>query len=149
MQRAFSLAPIKAVAWVAGPTIVVVVFHIGGTFALRIGQFAPLTGALLGSGLALASSCFPRRRGEQTEPWIGFEQLSWMLLGMGMLLWSVGEGFWRYFITLGMTPFPSTADIGYSLFPPLAFTGLLLQPSPDARSRRIVLIIDSLISMGA
>ncbi|HZU00426.1 MAG TPA: hypothetical protein VFA10_12220, partial [Ktedonobacteraceae bacterium] len=149
MQRAFSFTPIKAVAWIAGPMITVVLFHIGGTFALRVGQFGPLCGALIGSCLTLVSACFPRRRGEQTEPWIGFEQLSWMLLGMGMLLWSVGEGFWRYFVALGMTPFPSVADIGYSLFPPLAFAGLLLQPRPDAKSRRIVLIMDSLISMGA
>lgn len=149
MQRAFSFTPIKTVAWIAGPMIAVVLFHIGGTFALRVGQFAPLCGALIGSCLTLVSACFPRRRGEQTEQWIGFEQLSWMLLGMGMLLWSVGEGFWRYFVALGMTPFPSFADIGYSLFPPLAFAGLLLQPRPDAKSLRIVLIMDSLISMGA
>jgi hypothetical protein len=149
MQRAFSFTPIKAVAWIAGPMIAVVLFHVGGTFALRVGQFGPLCGALIGSCLTLVSACFPRRRGEQTEPWIGFEQLSWILLGMGMLLWSVGEGFWRYFVALGMTPFPSVADIGYSLFPPLAFAGLLLQPRPDAKSLRIVLIMDSLISMGA
>ncbi len=149
MQRAFSFTPIKVIAWIAGPMIVVVLFHLGGTFALRVGQFAPLCAALVGSCLTLVSACFPRRRGEQTEPWIGFEQLSWLLLGMAMLLWSVGEGFWRYFIALGMTPFPSLADIGYSLFPPLAFAGLLLQPRPDANSRRVVLIMDSLIAMGA
>jgi len=149
MQRAFSFTPIKVVAWITGPMMAIVLFHLGGTFALRVGQFAPLCGALLGSCLTLGSACFPRRRGEQTEPWIGFEQVSWMLLGMAMVLWSVGEGFWRYFIALGMTPFPSVADIGYSLFPPLAFAGLLLQPRPEANSRRVVLIMDSLIAMGA
>src|SRR5438046_8287143 len=98
MQRAFSFTPIKAVAWVAVPTIAVVLFHIGGTFALRVGQFAPLCGALIGSSFALVSACLPRRRNEQTEPWIGLEQLSWMLIGLGMLLWALGESFWRYFV---------------------------------------------------
>jgi hypothetical protein len=66
-----------------------------------------------------------------------------------MLFWAVGEGFWRYSIFIGQTPFPSQADIGYSLFPALAFIGLLLLPAPDSKSRRIVLVMDSLISMGS
>ena len=60
MQRTFSFTPIKAVAWIAGPMIAVVLFHIGGTFALRAGQFAPLTGALIGSGFALVSGCMKK-----------------------------------------------------------------------------------------
>ncbi len=46
-------------------------------------------------------------------------------------------------------PFPSLADIGYTVFPLLAFTGLLLQPAADTQGKRLVLIMDSLISMGS
>ena len=38
---------IKVVMWVAAAMIIIVVFHLGGTIALRAGQFSPLTGAFI------------------------------------------------------------------------------------------------------
>lgn len=140
---------IKAILWVGATMVVIVVLHIGGAFALRVGQFAPLTGAFIGGILALSSAILPMRRMEKTEPWIGFEQLSWMLIGIGMLLWGVGDSFWRYYVSIGQTPFPSIADAGYTIFPIFAFLGLLLLPRPDTHTRRLVLLMDSLISMSS
>ena len=140
---------IKAVAWVGAAMIVIVVFHLGGSVALRVGQFSPLIGAFIGGGLTLFSATYPRRKGDGSEPWEGFEQLSWVLIGFGVVMWGVGESFWRYYISQNQTPFPSLADLGYSIFPFLAFTGLLLQPAAEAQGRRAVLIMDSLISMGS
>jgi len=140
---------IKTIIWIGVAMGVIVVLHLGGVFALRVGQLAPLIGAFIGGTLAFSSACFPRNNSEKTEKWIGFEQLSWMLIGFGIIMWGIGEGFWRYYISIGQTPFPSIADAGYSIFPLLAFVGLLLLPRPDMRTKRLVLLMDCLISMGS
>jgi uncharacterized coiled-coil protein SlyX len=140
---------IKAVAWFGAVMIVIVVFHLGGTIAHRVGQFAPLTGAFIGGAITLYSATHPRRQNDYNEPWIGFEQVSWVLIGFGMIMWGIGDSFWRYYISQNQAPFPSLADFGYSTFPLLAFVGLLLQPAAAAQGRRAVLVMDSLISMGS
>ena len=139
----------KGVVWVAAAMVVIVVLHLGGPFALRLGQFSPLLGAFIGGTLVLASVFTPMSSREDAEPWTGHEQMAWTLIGFGIILWGLGETFWRYYISIGQSPFPSVADIGYSSFPPLVFIGLLLQPSPGSGSRRILLLMDSLISMGS
>ncbi|MBV9615273.1 MAG: hypothetical protein JO031_07455 [Ktedonobacteraceae bacterium] len=140
---------IKAVAWVGAAMVIIVVFHLGGTIALHVGQFAPLTGAFIGGSLTLFSATYARHRHDTSEPWVGLEQVSWILIGFGIILWGIGESFWRYYVSQNQAPFPSIADIGYSSFPVFVFTGLLLQPAADAQGKRLVLIMDSLISMGS
>ncbi|GAC1460945.1 MAG: hypothetical protein PVSMB2_22180 [Ktedonobacteraceae bacterium] len=140
---------IKTIIWTGVAMVVIVILHLGGVFALQVGQLAPLTGAFIGGTLAFCSACFPRNTAEKTEPWIGFEQLSWMFIGFGIIMWGIGESFWRYFVSIGQTPFPSIADAGYSIFPLLAFVGLLLLPRPDVRTKRFVLLMDCLIAMGS
>lgn len=140
---------LKAVGWIGLGMVAVVVFHLGGTVALHVGQLAPLTGAFIGGTMVLLSVFAPIRRGEHAEPWIGREKLGWLLIGLGVMMWGIGESNWRYFISIGQTPFPSTADIGYSAFPLLVFSGLLLQPSSESGSKRLLVLMDSLISMGS
>jgi hypothetical protein len=129
--------------------VVIVVLHIGGTVALRVGQFSPLIGAFIGGALVLTSVLLPMRKSENAEPWIGYEQVGWVLIGLGIIMWGIGETFWRYFVSIGQAPFPSVADIGYSIFPVLIFIGLLLQPSSESGGNRFLLLMDSLISMGS
>jgi prefoldin subunit 5 len=148
-SRANMLTVVKVVGWIAAAMIVIVVFHLGGIVALRVGQFSPLTGALIGGTLTLACALTPIGKREQVERWIKNEQIAWILIGCGILMWGFGESFWRYYISIGQQPFPSTADIGYSSFPPLVFLGLLLQPSPGTGNRRLLLALDSLIAMGS
>lgn len=145
-MRAMRVA--KIVAWIGAAMIVIVVFHLGGTIALRVGQFSPLTGAFIGGVLTLACALVPIRKREQVEPWMKFERLSWIVIGCGILMWGIGESFWRHYISIGQQPFPSYADIGYSSLPPLVFLGLLLQPSPGTGNRRL-LLLDSLVAMGS
>lgn len=141
---------IRSVLWLALAMLVVVVFHLGNsTFALRVGQFSPLTGAFVGGCLALISVASLRRRKENSEAWIGNEQSGWILIGLGVLMWGFGESFWRYYVSIGQSPFPSIADIGYSGFPILMFAGLLMQPSSGAGRKRTMLLLDSLIAMGS
>ena len=148
-MNSLSRTAIRSVAWVAAAMIIIVVSHVGGTFAHIVGQFSPLTGAFIGGSLTLFSAAIPMGKREGTEPWIGFERLSWLLIGIGVLMWGIGETFWRYYVSIGQTPFPSVADIGYSSFPPLAFIALLLLPPPNVKSNRFILLMDSLISMGS
>jgi hypothetical protein len=140
---------IKGVVCIAAAMIVIVVFQLGGSFAHRVGQFSPLTGAFIGGSLALLSVFTTIRRRENAEPWIGYEQVGWMLIGFGMMMWGIGDTFWRYYVSMGQNPFPSIADVGYSSFPLLIFLGLLLQPSPEPGGKRVLLLVDSLISMGS
>jgi hypothetical protein len=140
---------VKGVAWLGVAMVVIVVLNIGGLFALRVGQFSPLTGAFIGGALVLSSVLLPMRKRENTEPWIGHEQAGWVLIGLGVIMWGIGESFWRYYMSVGQAPFPSAADIGYSIFPVLVFIGLLLQPSSESGGKRFLLLMDSLISMGS
>lgn len=140
---------VKAVGWIGLGMVLVVVFHLGGTVALRVGQFSPLTGAFIGSAMVLFSVLSSIKRGENAEPWIGREKLGWLLIGVGILFWGLGESNWRYYVEIGQQPFPSTADIGYSLFPLFIFVGLLLQPPSESGSKRFLVLMDSLISMGS
>ena len=140
---------IKAIIWLAAGMVCIVVLHLGGVFALHVGQFAPVVGAYIGGILAFSSVCLRRKSYEKTEPWIGFEQLSWLLIGLGVIMWGIGDSFWRYYVSIGQTPFPSLADVGYTVFPLFAFVGLLLLPRPGAHTKRLVLLMDSLIAMGS
>jgi hypothetical protein len=140
---------VKGVVWIGVAMVVIVVLHLEGTFALRVGQFSPLTGAFIGGALVLSSILMPIRKRENAEPWIGYEQVGWVLIGLGVIMWGIGETFWRYYVSIGQAPFPSLADIGYSSFPVLIFIGLLLQPSSGSGGRRFLLLMDSLICMGS
>ncbi len=140
---------VKAVAWIGAGMVCIVVFHLGGSVALHVGQFSPLIGAFIGGILTLVSAGYPTRKKDPMERWVGLEQLSWVLIGCGIIMWGIGESFWRYYVSINQAPFPSLADLGYFTFPLLAFMGLLLLPSPDAKSKRTVLLMDSLISMGS
>ncbi len=129
--------------------ILILGLHLFGPAVLKIGLYSQLFGALLGGIVAIVSVNIPIRRGEEVEPWLGRERLAWTLIGAGAIMWGIGECLWRYFLAQGMNPFPSQADIGYSSLPPLIFIGLLLQPSTGSGRTRTMVVLDSLISMGA
>ena len=148
-MHSFSTGLLKTLAWIGAGMVVVVVFHLGGSFAHLVGQFSPVIGAFIGGGLTLFCASIPARHSEKVERWTGYEQTSWLLIGCAIIMWGLGDSFWRYYVSIGQTPFPSIADVGYSLFPLLAFLGLLLQPPSTNRSGRLVLLMDSLISMGS
>jgi hypothetical protein len=124
-------------------------FHVGGEGPLAVGNFSPLLGAFIGGTLALVCAYRPVRQGESVEPWLGNERLAWILIGCGCVAWGIGESFWRYYEALGQTPFPSLADMGYASFPPLVFVGLLLLPFLRSSQRRVFLLLDILITVGA
>src|SRR4051794_32892559 len=79
---------------------------------------------LVSSGLCLAGGL--RRRGT--------ERLAWLLIGGGVLAWSLGEVYYTAVLWDDSSPpIPSLADIGYLLFPPLALAGAVLLLRARAR----------------
>ncbi|HYK84652.1 MAG TPA: hypothetical protein VEV19_04755, partial [Ktedonobacteraceae bacterium] len=121
------------------------IFHVGGI----AWEFTQLAGAIIGGIIAVVSVNIPLRSDEATEPLLGRERMAWTLVGVGLLMWGFGESFWRYYVLTNQSPFPSYADIGYSALPPLVFAGLLVLPNSGTESRRVLMFLDSLISMGA
>src|SRR5260370_23084866 len=128
--------------------VVLVTFHLGEGFALRVGQFAPLLGAFIGGGLVVITVPLPTATAGALA-WKGRERTSWVLMGLGILAWGIGEAIWRSSVSLGRSAFPSFADTGYVLFPLLAMVSLLWKPSCDAKSRWMALLMESFILTGA
>lgn len=111
--------------------------------------YSQLFGALLGGTLVIVSVLAPIRFGEEAEPWLGRERLAWLLIGAGAVLWGLGESAYRYELAHNLPNFPALSDLGYAALPPLMFAGLLLQPDSDSGRGRLLVLLDSLISMGA
>src|SRR5450759_3655502 len=112
-------------------------------------EFSQLAGAIVGGVIALVSVNVPVREGDAIEPMLGRERLAWTLVGCGLISWGIGESFWRYYILTNQSPFPSYADFGYSGLPVLLLVGMLLQPSSNSGRGGMLILLDSLISMGA
>src|SRR5260370_6291876 len=87
-------------------------FNVGGKSILEAARYCVLLGPLIASALSLVSVKIPFRQEENVEPWLKHEQLAWILIGCGYVAWTIGEGFWRYYVEVGQSPFPSLADIG-------------------------------------
>ncbi len=68
-------------------------FHLGW----GIWQFSQLTGAFISGSVILFATWSPKRPFEAMEPWLGREQLGWILIGCGAIMWGIGECFWRYY----------------------------------------------------
>jgi hypothetical protein len=148
-MRSYFRAIFGSLAVTAIVMILILGFHVGGNSLATIGTYSALFGAFVGGTLCLVSVGLPFRQQENAEPWLKREQLAWTLLGSGCIAWGIGECFWRYYVAHGESPFPSLADSGYSCFPPLVFAGLMLQPFSSSGNKRIFLLLDSLIAMGA
>lgn len=137
---------------VIGISIVMVLtlgLRLGGEGLVKIAGYFPILGALIGACLVLISVRLPIHQQENVEPWLKRERLAWTLIGCGIIPWGLSELLWDYYLAQGQNPFPSPADIGYSTVPLLIFAGLILQPSPKSSHKRIFLLLDSLITMGA
>ncbi|MBO0781898.1 MAG: hypothetical protein J2P37_24020 [Ktedonobacteraceae bacterium] len=127
--------------------IALVFFHPFG----ELYRYIQLTISLVGGASILFMTLSqPKTRQWKIEPWLTNERLAWALVGIGLILWGCGEAFWRYYEAIGEEPFPSLADLGYIWLPVFCFIGLLLQPASDeSGQKRLLVFLDSLISMGA
>ncbi len=91
-------------------------------------ELAPLSNRFVHVGVLLlaAGLCAVRAaRGDR-------ERAAWGLIAAGILAWTAGEAYYASVLwTVEVVPFPSAADVGFLLAPPLLLAGLILL----ARSR--------------
>lgn len=144
-----SRALIGTMVVLAALMIMIVGLHWFGETILTYGLYSQLVGAVLSGIVIIVSVSIPIRFGEGAEPWLEREHLSWILIGVGALMWGLGEAVYRVLLARNLPTFPALSDVGYASLPPLMFIGLLLQPSSGAGRARLLVIFDSLISMGS
>src|SRR5258708_34415484 len=90
--------------------ICTVQFHLGG----KISSFSQLFGASVGASITFFSVLKEDRAHSTHEPWMKFERLSWLFIGLGQMMWPIGEGFCRDYISIANQPLRSQSTIGYS-----------------------------------
>lgn len=129
--------------------IMVLGLHWFGSTIVTYGLYSQLVGAIVSGIVIIASVSRPIRFGEEAEPWLDRERLSWLLIGLGALAWGGGEAVYRVLLAQNLPTFPALSDLGYATLPPLMFIGLLLQPSSGSGRTRLLVVLDSLISMGS
>ncbi len=102
---------------------------------------------LVGTSIAAAAGLAATRR-----YWGSPSGIAWLLITLGLCMTAFGEAAWGYqeLVMEREVPFPSVADVGYLGLYPLAFVGLLLMPqAPISASRRLKLVFDVLVPIGA
>ncbi len=121
-------------------------FHIGGDHSVTL--FSNLMYSLagwIGASWALITAYRMRYGPLRLAP---RHQLGWLLIGLGMFCDSIGGIYFAYLEQLGQqNPTPSLADIGFTLFYPLVFAGLLLMPTEQQSLRfRVRIGLDASIT---
>jgi two-component system cell cycle response regulator len=94
-------------------------------------------------GLMAGGACVCMAR----AAWLREERPAWTLIGVGMLLWSLGDIYWTAVLAnLENPPIPSLADAGYLAFYPLTLTGIALLARARMERVRATLWLDGLIA---
>jgi diguanylate cyclase (GGDEF)-like protein/PAS domain S-box-containing protein len=137
-MRAWTLALPFVLTWV-----VVIFFRVGGPHTAQ----AVSNGGLALAALAAAVSCL-------VTAWKakGRYRSVWMLLGLGMFSWAVGQLTWDYYevVLNEEVPFPSFADAGYLCEVPLVAAALIRLPSGTrSMAGRARTLLDGLIVAAA
>jgi diguanylate cyclase (GGDEF)-like protein len=113
-RRIARLALAACGAWIAVHELRVVAFG-GVELGPLSSRFAHDVVLLVAAASCLARGVLVRR-----------ERVPWLLLGAGVLAWSLGEIYYTAVLwTDSSPPIPSLADSGYLLFPVLALAGML------------------------
>src|SRR5438067_203198 len=100
-------------------------FHIGGEHTVGLFSHSIYTlGSLLGASWAWTTSYQARRGALELER---HYQFAWLLIGLGLLANGLGGAYFTYLEYCGqLNAAPIYAEIGFTLFYPLVFAGLIL-----------------------
>jgi diguanylate cyclase (GGDEF)-like protein len=113
-----ALRRILAVLLLGGTALVTAHYWLGVGEDWDFAIGGPLYAAIvLGAGIAclIRASDYRRERG------------AWLLIGLAILFWGAAEIYWTAAIEHNPSaPYPSPADIGYLVFYPLAYAGLVM-----------------------
>ena len=123
-----------AVVWT-----VMIFGHVGGAITERDFSDYSLAIVALGAGI----SCIVTSRKAE-----GRYRLVWLLLGLGVTSWGIGQVVWTYYEAMRSVdvPFPSLADAGYLTMVPLIAAAMVLLPAGTrSAAGRARTILDGLI----
>ncbi len=151
--RRFGITAVLVLALATAASVAASFDLVTGDAAVALDDLAQLATGLLATG-----SCWWSARKAH-----GPDRAWRVVMGCGMLGWSIGQSLWTWYqlIEERAVPSPSPADAGYLSIVPFAFAALLIigshrrSESPDAlldrrsRSARIVLLLDGLIVVGS
>ena len=121
-------------------------FHIGGDRTVGLFSDTIYTlGLLMGASWAWIISYRARRGALQLE--LRY-QIAWLLIGLGLLADGLGRAYFAYLEYNGqLNPTPTYADIGFTLFYPFVFAGLILMITDTIPMRVCIRMgLDSLIT---
>jgi diguanylate cyclase (GGDEF)-like protein len=127
-----------AVLLLGGTAVVTAHYWLGVGEGLDFAIGGPLYAAIvLGAGVACLIRASDYRR----------EQTAWLLIGLAILFWGAAEIYWTAAIENNPSaPYPSPADIGYLVFYPLAYAGLVMLVRARAHEINWRLWMDGLIA---
>jgi diguanylate cyclase (GGDEF)-like protein len=117
-KRARVVRAVLAVLLLGGTAAVAAHDWLGIGGQLHVAIAGPLYDAVV---LGAALACLVRASDYKRE------RAAWVLIGLAILSWGLGEVYWTAFIEDNPSaPYPSPADIGYLVFYPLAYAGLAM-----------------------
>lgn len=121
-------------------------FHIGGDHVVTfVSDSMYAVTAWIGAWWACVTALRARHGPVRLEPRL---QLAWLLISIGMFMNGIG-GFYYTYLEMGgkLTPVPSPADIGFTVYYLFTLIGLLLIPTqPKTSHVRIRIGLDALIT---
>jgi two-component system, cell cycle response regulator len=138
MSAAHLLRRALAVLLLGGTLIVTLHYWLGVGEDLDFAIGGPLYAAIvLGAGVACLIRASDYRR----------ERAAWLLIGLSILCWGAAEVYWTAAIEDNPSaPYPSPADVGYLVFYPLAYAGLVMLVRARAHEINWRLWMDGLIA---
>jgi two-component system, cell cycle response regulator len=121
-----------------GTAVVTAHYWLGVGDGLDFAIGGPLYAAIvLGAGVACLIRASDYRR----------ERAAWLLIGLAILFWGAAEIYWTAAIENNPSaPYPSPADVGYLVFYPLAYAGLIMLVRARAHEINWRLWMDGLIA---
>ncbi|HEY0391270.1 MAG TPA: GGDEF domain-containing protein [Solirubrobacterales bacterium] len=127
-----------AVLLLGGTAVVTAHYWLGLGEELDFAIGGPLYAAIvLGAGVACLIRASDYRR----------ERAAWLLIGLAILFWGAAEIYWTAAVENNPSaPYPSPADIGYLIFYPLAYAGLVMLVRARAHEINWRLWMDGLIA---
>src|SRR5918912_1004528 len=97
-------------------------YEVRAVFASSL-DAGPLTSRFAHDVVLIVSSLLCLARGVRHRK----ERLAWLLIGSGVLAWSLGEVYYTAVLwDAEVIAIPSPADVGYLLLPPLVLAGIVL-----------------------
>ena len=138
MSAAHMLRRALAVLLLGGTVVVTAHYWLGVGEDLDFAIGGPLYAAIvLGAGVACLIRASDYRR----------ERAAWLLIGLAILFWGAAEIYWTAAIENNPSaPYPSPADVGYLVFYPLAYAGLVMLVRARAHEINWRLWMDGLIA---